>query len=90
MSENKGKKVAIVGSGLVGKSWAMIFASVGYDVTMFDIEPKQVETAIKNIGVEVDQFEQDGVLRGKLNASEQKKLISGSTDLAKCVKVKAY
>lgn len=26
------KKVAIVGSGLVGKSWAMIFASVGYEV----------------------------------------------------------
>ena len=25
-------KVGVVGSGLVGKSWAMIFASVGYKV----------------------------------------------------------
>lgn len=25
-------KVGLVGSGLVGKSWAMIFASVGYEV----------------------------------------------------------
>ena len=27
------KKVGIVGSGLVGKSWAMIFASQGYQVS---------------------------------------------------------
>lgn len=26
-------KVGIVGSGLIGKSWAMIFASVGYEVS---------------------------------------------------------
>ena len=88
MSENKGKKVAIVGSGLVGKSWAMIFASVGFDVTMFDILPEQVNTALNNIKIEVDQFEKDGVLRGTLKASEQKVLISGSTNLAECIKVR--
>jgi len=90
MSENKGKKVAIVGSGLVGKSWAMIFASVGFDVTMFDILPEQVNTALNNIKVEVDQFEKDGVLRGTLKASEQKVLISGSTNLAECIKDAIY
>ena len=30
---SNGKKVGVVGSGLVGKSWAMIFASQGYQVT---------------------------------------------------------
>ena len=29
---SNGKKVGVVGSGLVGKSWAMIFASQGYEV----------------------------------------------------------
>ena len=29
---SNGKKVGVVGSGLVGKSWAMIFASQGYQV----------------------------------------------------------
>jgi len=27
--------VGIVGSGLIGKSWAMIFASVGYEVCQY-------------------------------------------------------
>ena len=31
---SNGKKVGVVGSGLVGKSWAMIFASQGYQVKL--------------------------------------------------------
>ena len=27
--------IGIIGSGLIGKSWAMIFASVGYKVRLF-------------------------------------------------------
>ena len=30
----RNEKVSIVGSGLVGKSWAMIFASAGYRVRL--------------------------------------------------------
>jgi L-gulonate 3-dehydrogenase len=46
--ESKGK-IGIVGSGLIGKSWAMIFASVGYNVMLYDVEPQQVTTAIESI-----------------------------------------
>ncbi len=84
------EKVAIIGSGLVGKSWAMIFASVGFQVTLYDIEKSQVDKALDNISVELDQFEKDGVLRGNLKASEQKKLISGTTELEKCVEVRKF
>lgn len=84
------EKVAIIGSGLVGKSWAMIFASVGYKVTLYDIDPQQVQKALDNIQVELEQFEKDGVLRGNLKAAEQQPLISGSTDLEQSVKVIFY
>ena len=39
-------KVGIVGSGLVGKSWAMIFASAGYNVTIYDIKEEAVKNAL--------------------------------------------
>lgn len=32
MSQLKKEKIGIIGNGLIGGSWAMIFASVGYQV----------------------------------------------------------
>ena len=84
------EKVAIIGSGLVGKSWAMIFASVGYKVSLYDIDSNQVDRALENIAAELEQFEKDGVLRGNLKADEQRPLITGSTDLAETIKDVVY
>eukprot|EP00095_Tigriopus_kingsejongensis_P008489 maker-scaffold18_size714446-snap-gene-5.18 protein:Tk08489 transcript:maker-scaffold18_size714446-snap-gene-5.18-mRNA-1 annotation:"hypothetical protein DAPPUDRAFT_306692" len=83
-------KVGLVGSGLVGKSWAMIFASVGYEVWLYDIHQEQLDKAVIDIGRDVDQFEKDGTLRGTLPAHQQKKLIHITTDLAECIKGCVY
>lgn len=42
-------KVGIVGSGLIGRSWAMIFASAGFEVVLFDIQETQVKAALADI-----------------------------------------
>merc|ERR1712062_695757 len=87
---SNGKKVGVVGSGLVGKSWAMIFASQGYQVVLFDIEQSQVTRAMNGIANDLQDFEKEGILRGNLSAKVQTDLISGCTKLEECVKDSVY
>ena len=42
-------KTAILGSGLSGRSWAIVFARGGHDVMLWDQDPAQVEKALSHI-----------------------------------------
>lgn len=42
-------KTAILGSGLIGRSWAMVFARGGHEVRLWDQDPAQVEKALAHI-----------------------------------------
>jgi len=86
----KNEKIGIIGSGLIGKSWAMIFASVGYEVVLYDVESSQVTKALENIKAELIEFEAAGTLRGDRGAAAQAELISGTDSLEECVKGAKY
>uniref|UniRef100_A0A8D1KSL0 L-gulonate 3-dehydrogenase n=1 Tax=Sus scrofa TaxID=9823 RepID=A0A8D1KSL0_PIG len=77
--------VAVVGSGLIGRSWAMLFASGGFRVKLYDIEQQQVTGALDTIRKEMKLLEQSGALKGSLGAEEQLALISGCSDLREAV-----
>lgn len=42
---SRGKAVAIVGSGLIGRAWAVVFASHGFSVALYDAKPDAARAA---------------------------------------------
>lgn len=85
MASTAGSEVLIVGSGLIGRSWAMLFASGGFKVKLYDIEQQQITNALENIRKEMKALEQAGSLKGSLSAEQQLSLISGCSNLAEAI-----
>lgn len=84
-SQKKGK-IAVVGSGLIGRSWSMLFAAVGYEVQLYDVVAENVKSALKLLEIDLKRLQADGLLRGNLTAEQQLQLISGADSLAACLK----
>ena len=57
-------KVAIVGSGLVGRAWAISFARGGHDV-VFDTDDKAVANALRTVEGLLTKLELTGMLKGQ-------------------------
>ncbi|XP_026481999.1 lambda-crystallin homolog isoform X1 [Ctenocephalides felis] len=85
MAERK-EKIGIIGSGLIGRSWSMLFAAQGYKVTLFDIDDARIFDALNYIEGELKRLEAANLLRGKLTAKQQFSCVSGSSSLAEAVK----
>ena len=56
------KRVGIVGSGLVGRGWAIVFARAGYQTGLFDADPGAVERALQSIEVSLRDLEGAGLI----------------------------
>lgn len=83
--------IAIVGSGIVGRSFAMIFASQPDNrVALFDVDSDQLERAINVCRERLQEFESHGWLRGKGTATEQMARIRAATTLKECLKDADY
>ncbi|KAM5289350.1 lambda-crystallin homolog isoform 1-T1 [Ctenodactylus gundi] len=85
MASSAAAVVVIVGSGLIGRSWAMLFASGGFKVKLYDIEQQQITNALENIRKEMQLLEQAGSLKGALSAEQQLSLISGCANISEAV-----
>ncbi|NXE47166.1 CRYL1 protein, partial [Casuarius casuarius] len=72
-------------SGLIGRSWAMVFAAAGFKVKLYDIVQQQITSALESIRKQMKELEESGFLKGALSAEKQLTLISGCTDLKAAV-----
>jgi len=44
------KKIGVIGAGLIGQSWAVVFARAGYSVNLTDAYPAKLDEARTNLG----------------------------------------
>ncbi|AWP13531.1 putative lambda-crystallin -like [Scophthalmus maximus] len=85
MSKSDMKTITVIGSGLIGRSWAMVFASGGYSVKIYDNQPGQAVKAITEIRKQLQELEEAHMLRGELTAAQQLSLLSSYDDLAQAL-----
>lgn len=56
------RKVAVVGAGLMGHGIAQEFAYTGYDVSLHDLSPEQLNAALANIRRNLDMLADAGIV----------------------------
>ncbi len=85
--------VAIVGTGLVGRGWAVVFARSGYPVRLWDANPEQALTAVRQIEAELGGLAElglagddpaDAVLARITCAASLPEALSGVTHVQEC------
>jgi len=64
MSAPKTGKVGIIGSGLIGRSWAMLFVGAGYDVCLYDLSAEQLTAAKIDIEKQLKELERNNCCAG--------------------------
>lgn len=69
----------------MGRSWAMLFAGAGYNVSLYDENPQQVISALAEIEKQLDFLETNKILRGQLSAKEQFQLVSPADSMKECI-----
>ena len=77
-------------SGLIGRSWAMLFAAADFEVFMYDVERGRVDDALADIRVQLTNLEEAGLLRGRLTADEQHSRVHPVDSLEECLSSAVY
>ena len=88
--ENSQKeKVALIGCGLIGQSWAISFLSAGFDVSLFDPVEGVTVQAKENIKAKLRDLQNHGLLENK-NISDYLDKIHLAQNLSHAVRSSIY
>lgn len=77
-------------SGLIGRSWAIIFSSFGNKVQLYDINAENLAQAPIILSRELANLHEKKLARGNLSLEEQLALITTTDSLEECLQDTAY
>lgn len=78
------EKVAIIGSGLIGRCWAMMFSRAGFTVVLYDIKKEQLDAASESIAQQLAGLEKANLLFGQ-SAAECLARVSTTLELGEAL-----
>lgn len=78
-------KIAIIGSGLIGRAWATVFASHGFEVALHDAKAEQLPAAHKHIAKNLRQLAAHGLLQNPAFALKRVRIGANLADALKGV-----
>ena len=81
---NQKEKVALIGCGLIGQSWAISFLRAGFDVSLFDPVEGVTVQAKENIKAKLSDLQNHGLLENK-NISDYLDKIHLARDISQAV-----
>ena len=75
------QKIGVVGSGLIGASWAGLFSAFGYETILYDPKKEAIDQATRQIKGVWSSLEK---LQGKLENKKQIKIVNELDELKEC------
>jgi 3-hydroxyacyl-CoA dehydrogenase len=72
-------KIAVIGSGFIGRAWAISFARGGYDVALWDQDPKAAERALAYVEKLLPDLEANDLLNGATPREIRARLTAAAT-----------
>ena len=88
-NNNKKKKVALIGCGLIGQSWAVSFLSAGFSVSLFDPTDGVTKTAKEKITAKLNDLQNHGLI-SKRKISDYFSQIYLAPSISKAVRDSVY
>ncbi len=82
MMTEQNRKLACVGSGVIGRGWATGFASAGFEVSLYDVDESAIQHAMSGIKCSLEDLQEAGMIS---SAEETIALIKPTRSLADAV-----
>ena len=75
-----GSKIAVLGAGMIGTSWAAIFAQAGHDIVLYDCNTKQIDQGINSVVKNLNDLHKYGLVKKNSKPSKNKQGTSSLSD----------
>jgi L-gulonate 3-dehydrogenase len=82
------EKIAVIGAGMVGRAWAIVFARAGREVALYDTDARALENALVLIAGAANDLHREGLVDEDAQAIVAR--ITATTNLAAALKGAVY